>query len=146
MHVLLPVTALLRRADAVSVIGAALAERASSGAGHRRIAAGLGRPAATVRGWLRRFTARANSIAGEFTALACHLDPDPALPTPAGSPVADGVAAIGAAAVAMSRRWGQSVVTVSGWELASAVTTGRLLSPGGSVKLINTSRLFRPGG
>jgi hypothetical protein len=51
-HVLLPVVALVRRADLVEVIGAALAARAA-GAGCRRIAAGLGRPVDTVRGWLR---------------------------------------------------------------------------------------------
>ena len=53
-HVLLPVTVLLRRADAVEVIGAALTARAA-GLGHRRIAVWLGVPAGTVRGWLRRW-------------------------------------------------------------------------------------------
>src|SRR5204863_9835121 len=50
-HVLLPAWCLARRADAGAVIGAAL-EAAAAGAGHRTIAAGLGRPASTVRGWL----------------------------------------------------------------------------------------------
>jgi uncharacterized protein YjcR len=35
--------------------------------GHRRIAEQLGVPAATVRGWLRRFGARAPVIAALFT-------------------------------------------------------------------------------
>lgn len=56
-HVLLPVSCLLRRADTVDVIGAALAARAG-GAGHRSIAAQLGRSPQTVRGWLRRFACR----------------------------------------------------------------------------------------
>ena len=55
-HVLLPVTALLRRADAAGVIVSALAAKASRRVGFRRIAAGLARPAETVRGWLRRLT------------------------------------------------------------------------------------------
>ncbi|MFI7635141.1 hypothetical protein [Nonomuraea sp. NPDC049400] len=48
-QVLLPVTGLLRRADGVEVVGAAL-EAKARGVGHRRIAAGLGRPPSTVRG------------------------------------------------------------------------------------------------
>ena len=48
-HVLLPVRALLRRADVVEVIGVALG-LAAVGWGHRRIAELLSRPAATVRG------------------------------------------------------------------------------------------------
>jgi hypothetical protein len=52
-HVLLPDVALLRRVDAASVIGRALMD-AAAGAGHRRIAGRLARPASTVRGWLRR--------------------------------------------------------------------------------------------
>ena len=51
-HVLLAVSCLVRRADVVEVIGAALRAKAR-GQGHRPIAARLGRPASTVRGWLR---------------------------------------------------------------------------------------------
>lgn len=58
-HVLLPAVALLRRADSIEVIGQALVANAE-GEGHRPIAARLGRPPATVRGWLRRFAARLN--------------------------------------------------------------------------------------
>ena len=57
-HVLLPGVMLARRADAVEVICQALIA-AADGEGHRPIAARLARPAATVRGWLRRFAARA---------------------------------------------------------------------------------------
>ena len=45
---------LLRRQDEVEVIGAAI-EAHVAGEGHRPIAARLGVPAGTVRGWLRRF-------------------------------------------------------------------------------------------
>jgi hypothetical protein len=51
-HVLLPVSALLRRADTAAVIVSALASKARCGFGFRRIAADLGRPGETVRGWL----------------------------------------------------------------------------------------------
>ena len=46
-HVLLPVSCLLRRADGAAVIWAGLTASAA-GAGHRKIAAGLGSPASTV--------------------------------------------------------------------------------------------------
>jgi hypothetical protein len=104
-HVLLPETLLARRADTVAVIGAGLAARVG-GAGHRRIAAGLRRPVSTVRGWLRRFAARAESIRVAFTTLADALDP--ALPPapPTGSGFADAVAPIGVAARAAALRLG----------------------------------------
>jgi len=59
--VLLPVSVLVRRADVVGVIGAALAG-AATGLGHRRIAERLGRPACTVWGWLRRLASRASGL------------------------------------------------------------------------------------
>jgi hypothetical protein len=70
--VLLLVDALLRRADTVEVIGAALMDKAA-GVGHRRIAARLGRAEATVRGWLRRFASRAQVLRVVFTALAATI-------------------------------------------------------------------------
>jgi len=82
---------------------------------------------------------RAEPLWSAFTALACALDPDPLLPGPSGSALADAVAAIVAAAVAAARRWGGPVSAVSPWELASAVTSGLLLGPGAAVRLINTS-------
>jgi hypothetical protein len=135
--VLLPAWVLARRADAVAVIGAALAA-AAAGLGHRPIAGRLGRPAATVRGWLRRFASRAEVLRAGFTALACALDPDPLLPGPAGSPAADAVAAIVAAAAAAVRRWG-NVLALSAWELAAAVSSARLLAPGSTPVAFNTS-------
>jgi hypothetical protein len=123
-HVLLPETLLARRADAVAVIGAGLAARVG-GAGHRRIAADLGRPVSTVRGWLRRFAARAESIRVAFTTLAHALDP--ALPpvAPTGSQFADAVAAIGVAARAAALRLGPRPP----WPFAARASGGRLLAP-----------------
>jgi len=71
-HVLLPAWCLARRADAGVVIGLAL-EAKAAGAGHRVIAERLDRPASTVRGWLRAFTARAEQVRSVFTALAASL-------------------------------------------------------------------------
>jgi len=137
-HVLLPAGMLARRADSVAVIGAALAG-AAAGLGCRTIAVRVGRAAATVRGWLRRFAARAEALRSAFTVLACALDADPLLPGPSGSAAADAVTAIVAAAVAAARRWGGAASALSPWELASAVTCGLLLGPGTAVQMINTS-------
>lgn len=134
-HVLLPVVLLARRADAVVVIGAALAARAA-GHGHRWIAARLGRPAETVRGWLRRFATRVEDVRVVFTRWCRALDPDPVLPGPAGSAWADALAAVTAAARALTVRFnvgsggGSQVVVVPVWQVAAAVSAGRLLAPG----------------
>ena len=58
-----------RRADAGAVIGRAL-EAKAAGAGHRAIAGLLGRPASTVRGWLRALARNAGRVRERFTALA----------------------------------------------------------------------------
>jgi hypothetical protein len=137
-HVLLPVICLLRRADGVAVIWAGLAASAA-GAGHRKIAAVLGCPASTVRGWLARFTSRAELVRGVFTAWLCALDPDPPPLAPAGSVAADAVAAVTAAAGAAGRRWAGRLVSLSPGVLASSVSAGRLLSPSWAPEWINTS-------
>jgi hypothetical protein len=128
-HVLLPVLVLARRADVAAMIGAGLAAKAG-GAGYRRIAAALGRPVETVRGWLRRFAGRVEAVRVVFTGWCRALapDPDPVLPGPAGSAWADAVAAIIAAARAVAARFGIGEVAV--WEVAAAVSAARLLAPG----------------
>jgi hypothetical protein len=79
-------------------------------------------------GWLR----------AAFTTLLCELDPDPPVPEPQGSALGDAVAAIVAAMGAAGGRW-SLLIGVSPWELAAAVTGGRLLSPGSRVEVGNTS-------
>jgi hypothetical protein len=141
--VLLPVTLLLRRADTAEVIVAGLTARAA-GVGHRRVAAGLGRPTETVRGWLRRFAARLGPVRAVFTwwCRALATDPQAAVPGPQGSAWADTVAVIAAAAAAVSARYrrpvgpgggpgsGPAVAKVACWEMAVTVSAGRLLAPG----------------
>jgi transposase-like protein len=122
-HMLLPVGALLRRSDTVEVVGAAV-EAAASGQGHRPIARRLGRPPETVRGWLRRFRARAERLRLAFTTLLVALAADPAvLPTPAESPLADALAALVAVAVAMGDRFGRANPSGPNPARASLVTT-----------------------
>lgn len=135
-HVLLPADVLLRRADGVEVVGAALAARAT-GVGARWIAEGLGRPWETVRGWLRRFAVGAGPVRAWFTRLLCQLVADPRLPAPTGGVFADAVAAIVAVAGAVAGRFQVAAVTV--WQVAAAVSLGRLLAPGWPSESINTS-------
>ena len=132
-HVLLPAWCLARRADAGEVIGLAL-EAKAAGAGHRVIAGRLGRPASTVRGWLRAFARRAEQVRSVFTALAASLVTDPPLPAPAGSPAADAVAAVAAAAAAAAAG--------AGGGHGGAVAAGR----GGDVRAAAGPVVAGPGG
>jgi hypothetical protein len=132
------VSTLERRADGVDVVGAALLDRAV-GLGYRSIAARVGRPVSTVRGWLSRMSSNAERVRVAFTLLRDRVDDGAGPLCPAGSVVADAVAAIGAAAAAVRRAWGTAVVVVSAWQVASALTLGRLLAPVPPAMLTNTS-------
>jgi hypothetical protein len=141
-HVLLPVGVLVRRADAVGVVGRALAVKAS-GLGARPAAAVVDRPLGTVRGWLRRFAGRANQVRAWFTRLLVAVAADPVVPDAAGSVFADAVAAIRAAARAVVDRFALRMVTP--WQVVCAVSGGRLLSPGWPPDSINTGSPWLAG-
>jgi hypothetical protein len=126
-HVLLPVFALLRRADVAEVIGAALSAKAA-GVGARRIAVSLGRPVETVRAWLRTFAARAEALRAWFTVLQVDVGVDPVPPAAAPTAFADAVAAVFGAVVAARSRWPR-IGEVSPWWWACAASAGRLLAP-----------------
>lgn len=118
-HVLLAAWAVPRRRDSADVIGEALLCKAN-GLGHRRIAARLHRPPATVRGWLRAFARRAEPIAVSARRWTraingSELDHD----RPLGSPLAEAVDALGRAARACRLHLRMSA---SPWELAVALT------------------------
>ncbi len=141
-HMLLPAAMLARRADEARVIGAAVTA-AAQGRGRRRIAAELRVPEGTVRGWLRRFAARAGQVREVFTGLAAAVSADPVPLAPAGSAVADAVVAIAAAAAAAGCRWPQ-LLGVSPWEVASAVTGATLMAPVMTARGVNANWLL-PG-
>lgn len=123
-HVLVPTCTLLRRSALIEVIGAALhAKRA--GLGHRRIADRLGIPAATVRGWLRRFAARAELIEAAVTSRTCRLDHNVGRIAPRGSPFDDALEALGVAVGVAIRVLGPAR---SPWHVASALTGAAMLS------------------
>lgn len=124
---LLPASVLLRRADAVTVIGLALLAKAG-GAGHRRVAALLGLPSSTVRGWLRRIVSVADRVLAVLAAAAAELGADFVPPAATGDPLAAVVELVGALARAMALRLGGSC---SPWRLAAVISGGRLLAPNG---------------
>ena len=72
--------------------------------------------------------------------MAGVLVADPPLRAPAGSPLADAVAAVAAAAAAAAGVPG--VGSVARWELAAAVTCGLLLAPAWPPRVANTSWLW----
>ena len=123
-HVLLPELCLLRRRDEVAVIGAAI-EAKVAGAGYRMIAGRLGVPADTVRGWLRRFAARAERVRAHFVRWAVALDAELGPIAPAGSVLGDALEAIAVAVRAWVLRFGPG----EAWRIVSVLSAGRLISP-----------------
>jgi len=138
---------LLRRADAVTVIGAGLLAKAG-GAGHRRVAVLVGVPASTVRGWLRRITVVADRVLAVLSASAAELGVDFLPPVRAAGPVGAVVELVGALARGATLRLGGSWEP---WRLAAVLTGGRLVCPGGPELVAeqvisgNTSSLWAVG-
>lgn len=130
-HVLLPVTLLLRRAYLAELIWAAVVAKAT-GSGHRLIGARLGIPGSTVRGWLRVIGGRAEVVRHWFLAVAVAAGVEVSIPKATGSRCGDVIAAVGAAAAAVTTRFGDlSVIgAVTLARVAVACSGGRLLSPG----------------
>ena len=102
---MLPVTVLLRRAYAAERIWAALTGCAE-GAGHRRIGASLGVPAATVRGWLRRAGSRLETVRVWFLGVAVAAGVDVRIPDGTGCAWRDVLAAVATATAAIRFRFG----------------------------------------
>lgn len=124
-HVLLPAGAPARHAYAIDVVGPALVASAT-GQSHRQIAADLALPADTVRGWIRRATARAEWLRVQGITNAHAYDPMLAAIPPAGCALADALSALGLAAAAIRRLLGPVAPT---WHLIAMVARGRLLAP-----------------
>jgi hypothetical protein len=120
--VLLAEVCLLRRRDGIAVIGEALVAKAA-GNGHRGIAGRLGVPKDTVRGWLRRFAADAETIRAHFARWAVALDPGLGAIVPAAGGHGDAVEAVAVAARAWVLRFGPRAV----WPLVAVLSGGALL-------------------
>ena len=98
------------------MIARAAAASVLHGTGTARLGAGLGVPAATVRGWLRRLRERAGQMLQEATAefgrLAAVIETpegrDPCPPGPTGSVLGDALALAAACAFAAVRWHGRA--------------------------------------
>lgn len=128
-HVLLAVSLAARRADAAAVIAAAVEAKVARGQGHRRIAASLGRPPSTVRGWLRAFTSSAVRIGEVFAALIVRDGPDAATvwPSPGRPGPVTALGLLAAYAEGVGQRLGVGGLT---WVRAGIGTTGGWLFSG----------------
>jgi len=144
-HVLLEVRLAVRRADTAEVIAAAVEAKTALRWGHRRIAAGCGRPVSTVRGWLRAFQAAAAVISDRFTELLVRDAPDAVVlwPTPAGTAPGEALSVLMAYADGLARRFAATVMVT--WVQAGiAASNGRLFCSSWWAAGSNTNRHLRP--
>jgi transposase-like protein len=125
-QVLIPAWMLPRRRDAAEVIGQAVRAFAA-GQGHRRIAQQLGRPPSTVRGWLRAFCGHLEQLRVLGTVSYADLDANARPLEPAGSPAADALEALSAAARSVVVRFGPD--NDGPWAVINTLTGGGLLRP-----------------
>jgi len=125
-HVLIPGVMLPRRADGIRVIGKALLEHVA-GHGHRPIAARLRRPAATVRGWIRAFAARAEQTLVQASLWMLRLDVRVVRiePDPTATPAAQALEVMAGAVAIVERSMSHAVCR---WEVVSTLSAGLLLA------------------
>jgi hypothetical protein len=114
-----------RRRDGAEVIGRALLLKAD-GTGHRTIAARLGRPPGTVRGWLRAGERRADALAACGTLWTIALGEQTARPSTRRSPLHHALERLSSAALAWRLRFYQPGVYCP-WQVIVCLTGGGLL-------------------
>jgi transposase-like protein len=128
VNVVLPAWCVPGRCDDAETIGAALVA-AARGRGHRSIAKRLGRPATTVRGWLRAARAHAEDLRAGAHLRQDQIERETEQLRPAGSLLGDAVTALAAAAAAARRFFGGGRCATSLWEFIVLISGGRLLRP-----------------
>jgi hypothetical protein len=126
-QVLLPAPMTCRRSDSTEVIGRALAAKAA-GAGFPTIASALGRPASTVRAWLRRATQPHAAWLHQQALHYCRQIDVELLVRPAPQPTLLGRAQnlLAGAAVRHRERFAANDPP---WALISCMSNGHLLAP-----------------
>jgi hypothetical protein len=136
-RVLLPDTMLRRRQYSAEVIGTALLH-AAAGMPWTRVASQAGVPFETVRGWLRRFSRRADLVRAWLLGLLDALVDDPALPAGEAHPAAGALGVLAALHCQMPARW-PLAASLSPWQLAARLSRSGLLSPAWPPGMINAS-------
>jgi hypothetical protein len=136
-RVLLPDSMLRRRQYHVEVVGAALVA-AADGRPWTKIAAELGVPFETVRGWLRRFFGRAELVRAWLLGLLTRLVADPRVPPGRVGPVSDALAVLEALGRQLPARW-PLVSALTRWQLVARLSRCALLAPHWPVDAANTS-------
>ncbi|MGB3676979.1 MAG: hypothetical protein WA988_21320 [Candidatus Nanopelagicales bacterium] len=86
-------------------------------------------PETTVRGWLRRARANAETIRANATVSMCGLDPLAPRINPTGTLLGDMLEAVGRATMAWEALLGQWPPAVPRLEVAALLTGGELLMP-----------------
>jgi hypothetical protein len=140
-HVLLPAFVLAWRLDVAEAVGEVIGQVAGGACGVRPVAARLGVPYTTARGWVRRFGARAPELGVAFAALAVELGGEAVRPAAEAGrfALAAMTAAFGAAAALPG--W----LALGLWRFASSVSGGRLIAANkGSPWFIVGRRRFMP--
>ena len=141
-HVLLPAFALVKRLDAIETIGQAITAVLEGRRGVRPVAAALLVPHTTARGWIRRFSSRAEELAVAFSALALELGARESGDR-VGSTAQRALGALGDAFMAASELPGWAILGPS--RFASAVSGGSLLCTNtSSPYLVIGKRRFMP--
>jgi len=91
-----------------------------------------------------QFTVNAGRLRAAFTALVHQVDASPPVMTSGRGAVAEAVSAVGEAAAAVRRLLGAAMAAVSPWEVAAAVSHGRLLAVSPPARLFSTSGHLEP--
>jgi hypothetical protein len=127
-HVVHAVQLAPRHAYGTEVVHAALLA-AAAGRGHRTVAAELGLPADTVRGWLRRAHQAAEAVRIQAVQLIVTLDQDRMPRAVRPSRLGEALDALGIAAHLVAQRW---KIRAPLWQVAHVVTRGSLLAASSS--------------
>lgn len=127
-HALMPSFLTAYRRDVVATIGGTLLG-AAAGRGHRPLAAAAGVPASTARGWIRRARRGCAPTRARLRRYASELEVQPSRSPPVADPIGQLLEPIARITQAVQERWGAAVERVSPFQIATAVSGGRLLGP-----------------
>ena len=127
-HALVPSFLTAYRRDVVTTIGAVLLG-AASGRGHRPLAAAAAVPPSTARGWIRRARRGCAPTGARLRRYAFELDVQPSRSPPAADPVGSLLEPIALVTQAVRACWGAALKRTGPFQIATAVSGGRLLGP-----------------